>query len=298
MAYPLPTEHERRALFCWLEQASSLAAWQRLHSYHQRFVEIVRSVYEEEQRTAGMKQTIHPNELSDLLRRQEAVEAALGRLKGGDRGCFSGLRSPGHFREGLSALWWWQDMYVGSMFGRNGFDASGSPRWRELQTAMGECVLALSDIGVVLRRQDVPAPIEEVGGYASQRGESLIKWWLERKGLPPVPIADPEVLVPTGQVVPHSGIWEPVRAPATLLERMAAGLSSSRPLDGCMNYLHADTPAPTIGFEDDDPPEEGRPTTWRLLWRDERYGDNAVHSHERNYVFVAPVKGEDPFAYP
>ena len=39
MAYPLPTEHERRAPFRWLEQAASLTAWRRLSSYNRRFVD-------------------------------------------------------------------------------------------------------------------------------------------------------------------------------------------------------------------------------------------------------------------
>src|ERR1044071_1859028 len=67
MAYPLPTVHERRALFCWLDQASSLTAWRRLYSYNQRFVEVVRSVYEEEQRPVGMKQTIPTEWIADVL---------------------------------------------------------------------------------------------------------------------------------------------------------------------------------------------------------------------------------------
>ena len=295
MAYPLPTEHERRALFRWLEQASSLTAWQRLNSYHQRFVELVRSMYEEEQRTAGMKRTIEEKELSDLLLAQGALDAALVRLKDGDRGCFDGLGSGGRFREGSSRVLWWDDMYIGAMFGRNGFGPIDSPRLEEFKTAMGECVLALSDIGVVLLRSDPdgPALISDVPSYTA-RGDSLIKWWLEQKDLPPVPLADPEVLVPTGQVVPHYGIWEPVREPATLIER----LTRHRPLDGCMNYLHGGSAAPTIEFEEDEEPEKGRPTTWRLLWRDDRYGRNAVPQHERNYVFVEPVKGNDRYAYP
>jgi hypothetical protein len=65
-----------------------------------------------------------------------------------------------------------------------------------------------------------------------------------------------------------------------------------------MNYLHGGAPAPTIAFEEDDEREEGRSTTWRLLWRDNRYGPNGAPAHERNYTFVRPVKGEDLFAYP
>jgi Immunity protein 71 len=41
MPYPLPTEHERRALFAWLKQASSLSAWRRLYTFNQAFVDVV-----------------------------------------------------------------------------------------------------------------------------------------------------------------------------------------------------------------------------------------------------------------
>jgi hypothetical protein len=304
MSYPLPTEHERRALFCWLEQASSLTAWQRLSSYHQRFVDVARRIYDAEPRTPGMKQMIEEKELSDLLLGQDVLDAALVRLKGGDRGCFEGQGAGARFSAGLSAASWWDDMYVGCMFGRNGFGPLGSPHLEEFKMRMGQCMLAWSDIGVVLQPNDTdgPAPISDMRAYTSRRGKCLINWWVERKELPAVPLADPEVLIQTGQVVPHYGIWEPVRDPGTLLERLTAGLSGAtarhRPLDGCMNYLYGGSAAPTIEFEEDEEPEKGRPTTWRLLWRDDRYGRNPVPAHETNYVFVQPVEGEDRYAYP
>ena len=123
-----------------------------------------------------------------------------------------------------------------------------------------------------------------------------MKWWLERTQLPAVPIANPEVLVATGQVVPCYGIWEPVQVAPTLLGKLFGSRPASpppeRPLDGCMNYLHGGSAAPTIQFEGGPPSGEGRPTTWRLIWRDDRYGANPIPPHEANYVFVRPVKGE------
>ena len=299
MAYPLPTEHERRALFCWLEQASSLTAWRRLFTYHERFLDAVRSAYEEEQRTPGMAQTIPTKWFANVLHSHDAFDAAVARLSAGDRRCFDFLGARGHFYEGLVHVGWWQDMYEGAMFGRNGFGVDASPRWPEIKAAMDECLSAQGDIGVVLqpRETDVPAPIEFVEEFTASEGTSLIKWWLEQTNLMAVPLADPEVLVPTGGVVPFYGIWEPVQVPATVLEALPTARPASpppnRPLDGCMNYLHAGSPAPTIGFEEDDQREEGRPTTWRLLWRDDRYGSNGVPPNERNYVFVSPDNQAD-----
>jgi len=147
MVYPLPTEHERRALFWWLEQASSLTAWRRLYSYHQRFVEAVRSVYEEEQRTVGMKQTIDVSWFASVLNGQDAFDAALERLRAGDRRCFDFLGARGHFSEGLLQVEWWQDMFVR----QDRFAPSMSPRWREIGEAMHDCLAARLDISLVLQ---------------------------------------------------------------------------------------------------------------------------------------------------
>ena len=57
MPYVIPTDHERRALFAWLRQASSLTAWRRLYSYHQAFVDSVSKAYEDEQKTPGLPET-------------------------------------------------------------------------------------------------------------------------------------------------------------------------------------------------------------------------------------------------
>jgi hypothetical protein len=136
----------------------------------------------------------------------------------------------------------------------------------------------------------------------TQTTSSLIKWWVARTELPPVPIAHPELLVKTGQIVPQYGIWEPV-----VVERQPgifgrwrwpqAPPSGGRLVDGCMNYLHGGSAAPTIGFEEDGQRQEGRPTTWRLLWWDQRYGSEPVPEKEQHYTFVQPVPGEVLFKY-
>jgi hypothetical protein len=64
-----------------------------------------------------------------------------------------------------------------------------------------------------------------------------------------------------------------------------------------MNYLHADFEAPTIAFAEDSPRHDGRPTTWRLVWCDDRYGKIPIPEEESHYVFVRPVPGEVLFTY-
>lgn len=306
MPYPVPTDHERRALFAWLKQASSLSAWRRLYSYHQAFVDAVESVYEQEQKTPGMAQTIPTEWYTSVLRSHDAFAAGLARLQSGDRRCFAFLGARGHFSEGLLQVKWWQGMYRGSFSGRNGFGVEDSPRWPEIDKAMHDCLAAASDIGVVLqqRHTDVPAPIDCMEPYLSQPDSSLIKHWNSQPTLPVVPAAKPEVLIATGQVIPCYGIWEPVRVASRGIFRVSSSpplaesrIVDGRELDGCLNYLHADSAAPTIAFPEDGQRREGRPTTWRLVWRDERYGPHPIPDEEKDYVFVRPVPGEVLFRY-
>jgi hypothetical protein len=303
LPYPLPNEDERRALFAWLKQASSLTAWRRLYSLHQAFVDVVTQVYDAEQRGAAHT-TIPGNWLASLLRDHDAFAGALDRLALGDRRCFTFLGARGHFSQGLTSVRWWQDMYGGAIYGRNSFGPDDSPRWTDIADAMHACLAAAADIGVVLQKRysDVPAPIRDVRDYYASSFSSLIKRFLADPSLlPPVPLATPELLVPTGQPIPCYGVWEPVQIDTQhdMLQglRVKRGPGAQRTLDGCMNYLFADVAAPTIGFPEDGQRKEGRATTWRLLWRDERYGDLPIPEEESHYVFVQPVPGEVLFRY-
>lgn len=217
------------------------------------------------------------------------------------RRCFLFLGARGHFSESLLGVKWWQEMYGGSFNSRNSFSPAASPRWPEMETAMHDCLAALSDIGVALQKRhtDVPAPISRMSTYLSSPTSSLIKHWLAQSNMLRVPVATPELLVSTGDLVPVYGIWEPIQTVMSdgtipLPPRM---LVDGRNLDGCMNYLHADFPAPTIAFPEDGQRRESRPTTWRLLWRDDRYADATVPEDEQNYIFVQPVPGEVLFTY-
>jgi hypothetical protein len=310
MPYPIPTDHERRALFAWLKQASSLSAWRRLYSHHQVFVDAVANAYVDEQSTPGMKLTIATERYTSVLQSHDAFYAALERLARGDRRCFTYLGAPGHFSQGIFNVEWWQDMYSGSYSGRNGWAPADSPHWPEIEKAMHDCLAALSDIGVVLQDRviDDPASVSAIDDYQSDPTSSIIKQLLGQSALPAVSTAViPEVLVATGKGIPCYGIWEPVRMGRTSgTGRTPKGLKYSltdsrevdgHTLDGCMNYLCGDFEAPTIAFQEDSPRHDGRPTTWRLVWRDDRYGENPMPEEENQYVFVQPVPGEVLFTY-
>lgn len=309
MPYPIPTEHQRRAVFFYLRQSSSLTAWRRLYTLHQVFVDAVTTAYEDEQNTPGRKATIPTEWYSDILRSQHAFEVALDRLARGDRRCFAFLGAPGHFSEGVRNVEWWQDMYQGSFSGRNGFSPADSLHWPNIENAMHDCLAALSDIGVVLQDRVIqePAALSALHHALALPESSIIKHLVNEPALPPVPHVALEVLVPTGQVIPCYGVWEPVRVGRHAGKHTSPGgvpyelgdtwEVDGRPLDGPMNYLHGDFEAPMIAFEGDLPRNDGRPTTWRLVWRDDRYGADPIPDEESHYAFVQPVRGEVLFTY-
>jgi hypothetical protein len=296
-------------LYAWLRQASSLTAWRRLYSYHQVFVDAVTRAYEAERQHTDGEELIPTQWYGDILRAHDAFAVGLERLAVGDRTCFTFLGARGHFSEGLLQVKWWQEMYMGSFMGRNGWEPARSPNWPAIENAMHRCLAALSDIGVVLQGRliDDPAWIRDVRNYLIPGESSLFKYLQAQPNLPPVHVSATEILIPTGKIIPDYGVWEPIRLDDRRREgRTPKGvpyeLGPTRKvdghfLDGCMNYLHGGFAAPTIAFQGDLPRHDGRPTIWRLVWRDDRYGDKPIPEEEASYTFVQPVTGEILFQY-
>jgi len=107
----------------------------------------------------------------------------------------------------------------------------------------------------------------------------------------PDPIDD--TFVKTGRWVKFAGIWEPISLEkvqkTSLLDWFKRAPDPAPPftLAGAMNYLHAYSSAPQIMIETVDGPVHSD-TTWRLLWRDDRYLAGIVPEHEADYRFTKP----------
>ena len=97
------------------------------------------------------------------------------------------------------------------------------------------------------------------------------------KLLPDVPIPKTETLIRTGEEIPVFGIYEP------------------QIKDGCMNYLPASGPAPTLP-ESDGTYATGRylPVTWKLIWEDTRYLDGVIPIEEDFYFPPEPKTEAKP----
>ncbi|MCW7538033.1 Imm71 family immunity protein [Aquabacterium sp. A7-Y] len=300
MAYTVPTTEERKALFYWLKQCSSYTAWARMGTYYRAFVEDVQQVFTATQDTPAPTNDgplIHASDMALTLKCYAAFEEALSKLKSGDKSVFKFIGygvGAGYFCEGVRALGGWSSKTFAAESHGLIWPLMSSPYWEPLNQKYELCTSAWSEIGHYVmesRFTDMPADIVSMADMLmiDNEGFALVK---TRRDLPDVPVPDKEVLIKTGASCPHSGIWEPVRVPFSdgflgLFKKPLAPSDGQFPLDGCMNYLHAGSPAPTIGFEGD-PNDKGRPTTWRLIWRDDRYEDGTVPEEERDYVFMQP----------
>jgi len=286
--YRLPTQHEREALFSWLKQASSLTAWERVLAHHQAFVDVVEKAFQDTHRhpPEGEDPYIPEGWMSDLLSSHVAFRAAVARLHKGDRSCFRFLGASGHFNQGISGIKFWRTLHDRYFhMGESDFPPVRSPSWPAIEQAMKACLNVYLQAAVVLQPQhlDVPAPVRSADSLQKHPDHFPFKILLRQPALPPVPSVEPPVLVKTGRTISTYGIWEPVTKVGSRYET-----------DGCLNYLHADSPAPTIDFPEDGQRHEGRPTLWRLIWADERYGEQPVPREESSYIVAIPRVTTDP----
>jgi len=298
MSFRLPTEHERRAEFAALRRQSSLAAWTRVLELHKVFVDAAEVAFHHGQRNPPADPSfaiyIPVDWMSSVFQAHDALARAVDRLRGGDRGCFKFLGAPGHFSEGMQAIHWWDDMYGREIhMGGPIFPPARSPHWPAIEAAMQACMNAYFELEAVVepRELDVPAKIESIDQLLDPRltpSATIFRAFVAQPNLPAVPVMNPPVLVPTGQSTPRTGIYEPVRTNAArsdirdMVRRwLAREELKIEGIDGCMNYICRDSPAPTIAFPEDDLRKEGRGTMWRLVWADERYGSNGIPADEK-----------------
>lgn len=288
MPFRLPTEHERRALYAALRRQSSLSAWTRVLELHKTFMDAVETAFQDGQRhpspDPGLGTFVPVSWMSAVFQAHDALARAIDRLRGGDRSCFKFLGTPGHISEGMQTVNWWDDMYGREIhMGGPIFPPARSPHWPAIESAMQACLAAYFELEAVVepRELDVPAKIESIDLLLDPRltpNATIFRDLVAQPSLPDVPVTEPPVLVPSGQSIPCSGIFEPVRTNAQradirdMARRWLA--REGHRIDGCMNYLCRDSPAPTIAFPEDDLRKEGRPTLWRLVWADDRYGSH------------------------
>lgn len=298
-SYRPPTQDERNIVFFYLKQATSLSAWTRLFEHYQKFVRVVETAFDE---PSNKKEPdgiyIDFRDRNDVQGAERSFELALKNLRAGDRSCFRWAFSPGHFSEGMRYAEIWTDDLRRVYSRGDEHAASDSPMWPEIWLALKNTMTAYNAVWGVLepREMDHPAALRKANYHEFDFEGSPFVWIardLDR--LPRAPRlwpGDPTIIIKTGQTIPVSGIWEPCEAPSTSSAfRRAFGQTSPLPDDvvvnpeGCMNYLHKGSNAPTIAFPGDGQRQEGKPISWCLLWVDERYGKNPIPEEEAMYTY-------------
>ena len=286
----LPSDLERRQIFYTLKRWSSYTAWNRILGYFQAWADIhkrslqIASAQGFESET-GLPESDYVMLLQDLAYCEEGVQ----RLHTGDKRVFqcgpmgafmkAGKRMLAHSVRRL--------MYIES--GDIGINVEKTPLWDEFVVALTRLEQAWSECSLYIIEPDY---MGTPTGVALLICNDHIREKLSKMGFPnPLPeVPDPpkDVLIRTGEEVKYSGIWEPVEVPA---RKLVVSLFKPEPpkgpfpITGTMGYLHGGTKVPRKSAYAS---TKGVPTTWRLLWRDDRYEDGTIPEEEKGYVFLSP----------
>lgn len=313
MPYPIPTPDERKRLFRLIQQYSSWTAWAFVGGYHKAFIDVLKTAFEETQQNPPATEgpLIDTWEMTGFLNGYASFEGALVKLRKGDKSVFKfigyGASSSPYFWEANRKVDIWADGILGAMFYTRGMDVpiARHPMFPKIEVALKNLSEAWSCVGVSLetRHTDLPAPIEKptlAGSSGIDCGSRLDYSTIPAAAdLPDVPTPAEELLIKTGDICPAYGIWEPAKVPMSkgfigLFKQPQVPADHEFELDGCMNYLHQGSAAPTIAFEGDGRRREGRPTVWRLIWRDDRYLDGTLPAEESQYRFFEPKSEPTP----
>lgn len=283
----LPTELQRRQIFHWLKRVSSVTAWRRILDYYRQWASVTEACARVAVENGWEDDTsLPPAEHALVLRCLAHCQAGVDGLAQGDKRVFKFDRH-GQFAMAVRMLSHWTQMLERIRIGENTIRKK-TPMWPEFCDAVMSLAMAWGECG-----QFVLEP-----RYLEDAAHLSYSEWLENylndmpfpEVLPDVPDPVDSPLVRTGRMVPCSGIWEPVDAPAPSLLGWLTRTPTPRPpfkATGTMNYLHGGSHAPPVTLQSATDSADVA-VTWRLLWADERYLDGTVPAEEAEYRFARP----------
>lgn len=293
----LPTEHQRRQLFYLLKQVSSVTAWRRILEYYRRWADVTAECVRVAEESGWQDDTSLPaSEHALILKCVAHCQAGVDRLARGDKRVFK-FDKHGQFAMAGRMLSHWGHMMERYRIGEN-VRHKNTPLWAEFCSAHTALAEAWGECGPFIlepRYLEDPALMFH-GDWLGRYLQALFY----PEVLPKVPDPATSPLVRTGRYVPCSGIWEPVNAPAPSLWRWLTRSPLPAPpfkAQGTMSYLHGGSPAPSATVETADDSVDIE-TTWRLLWKDERYQDGTVPEEECSYRFTRPEPVVPPLPLP
>lgn len=285
----LTTQIERRKIFYWLQKVSSLTAWHRIYAYYKAWAAATeKSVFEAEARGWSEKSALRQADLLMVMEGLAEFEKYAGRLAVDGNRKFRDI-SALSLHQARRSLVLQAQTVTRVDEGENGIDEDHTPFWQEYCEAMAslryvwwECTRH------IFTSNDFSA---EFNYYTSQLEKELVLMPFP-ENLGAVPDPTEAVIVRANRSTPFAGIWEPVAAPKrTFWNNFSDSWKPHSPFEilGTMCYFEAHSRAPKIDWGNTDTTTESD-MAWRLLWRDERYGDNTIPGAERAYRFMYPER--------
>lgn len=291
----LPSELERQQIFYWLQEISSVTAWKRILKFYKEWVTATEnSVREADGRGWGELTSLSQSSYVSILKGLAHCEEGVVRLANGDKRVFK-FDANGEFEMASRPLFHWKEMITRVEEGENGIDEKHTPLWGEFCQAARAAAHAWEECS-----SEILQP-----RYLEEPGLTLYGDWLKAKlkkltfpsTLETVPDPAENTFVRTSEYTPCSGIWEPIEdsTKKNLIVSFFTNPGLPKPpfvMMGAMNYLHAGSKAPRITIETATDNID-LDTTWRLLWRDDRYSDGTIPEKEVHYQFNQPLKTQE-----
>lgn len=289
----LPTDIERAQIFFWLKKVSSATAWRRIFEFYRVWtVSAENSLRVADENGWAGKTAIPTSDYLLILKGLSHCEDGVIQLSKGDKRVFK-FDANGKFAMARRILFHWAEMTTRIEQGENIIDENHTPFWVEFCETLTSACQAWQECA-----QHVLEP-----RYLDEPGLTLYGDWLRNElallhfpeNLPALPDPSDNVFIKTGDIIPCSGIWEPIDEKKTPLTRIFnRAVPPTRPFNpvGAMNYLHGGSKAPRITVETETDNIDFD-TTWRLLWSDERYLDEEIPIEEKSYRFNEPQNNRE-----
>lgn len=290
----LPSDFERQQIFYWLKKVSSITAWRRIFEYYKIWAAATEnSWHEADERGWRNKTSLPESDYVLILKALAHCGEGVLRLGKGDKRVFK-FDANGEFIMAQRILFHWAEMLSRIEWRENGIDQLHTPHWAGFCKTLTSTGQAWQECAM-----HVLEPL-----YSDEPGLTLYGVWLEAElkilpfpaELAPVPDPLDNTFVSTNEYTPCSGIWEPINLPKASLLSMFTREPKPQPpfkIAGAMNYLHGGSKAPQITVENATD-NINLDTTWRLLWRDDRYKDGTIPEEESHYRFNMPKKLQEP----
>jgi hypothetical protein len=286
----LPDASERQRIFYWLQRISSVTAWRRVLAHFEAWaIATENSVRLADEKGWADKTSLSHSEYALILKCLAHCEAGVQRLSKGDKRVFK-FDADGEFAMAVRMLTHWVEMLDRIEIGDSRVNPY-VPLWEPFCVALEALSAAWRECAPdVLQSRFIEDPAPTVYGL---RLKPLLQTMPFPAMLDPVPDPSENIFVRTGLAIPFSGIWEPVAEgkPTTtsLLSMFKRAPDPHAPFEiaGAMNYLHGGSKAPQVNVSTFDDIFKND-TTWRLIWKDERYLDGIVPAIEAQYQFAEP----------